>query len=83
MGDADLVASVDPFATDASPGGLRAAVAATASLRGVVAPFHSPDDADVVDPYRRSSAVYEQSAAEIGPAVDVVAALLARAAERG
>ncbi|GAA1059360.1 arsenate reductase/protein-tyrosine-phosphatase family protein [Agromyces bracchium] len=79
--EADLAASVDPFA-DAPPGGLGVAVTATASLRGVVAPFESPDDADVVDPYRRSAAVYEQSAQQIGPAVDVTVALLARLAAR-
>jgi protein-tyrosine phosphatase len=62
---------------------LRAAVRAAASLRGVVEPFPSPDDADVIDPYRQSAAVYETSAAQVVPAVQTAIALLARAAQRG
>lgn len=61
---------------------LRDAVTAAASLRSVVEPFAFPDDADVVDPYRRSADVYEASAAQLVPAVQATVALLARAAER-
>lgn len=61
---------------------LREAVVAAASLRGVVEPFASPDDADVVDPYRQSAAVYENSAAQLVPAVKSTVALFVRAAAR-
>ncbi|MFE5672277.1 low molecular weight phosphatase family protein [Agromyces sp. NPDC056523] len=81
--DSDLEASSGPFDGDDERSRLRAAVTAAASLRGVAAPFASPDDADVVDPYRRSATVYEQSAAQIVPAVEIAVALLARAARRG
>jgi len=61
---------------------LRDAVVAAASLRGVVVPFESPDDADVIDPFRQSSAVYEASGAQIAPAVEATVSLLAHAAGR-
>ena len=61
---------------------LREAIVAASTLRGLVEPFNSPDDADVVDPYRRSVAVYEQSAAQLVPAVQSTVALLARATQR-
>ena len=80
--DADIEASIDPFADADDEARLRAAVTAAASLRGVVAPFASADDADVVDPYRRSADVYEQSASQIVPAVEAAVSLLTRAATR-
>lgn len=88
--DGDLDDAAFPFAAPGSLGepaeantaNLRAAVTAAASLRGVVAPFATPDDADVVDPYRRSAVVYEESAAQLVPAVQASVALLARAAQR-
>lgn len=58
---------------------LRAAVGLAAALRGVVAPLPSPDDLDVVDPYRQPVDVYEKSAGQLVPAVDAVAAFLQRA----
>ncbi len=84
----DDLAAADPFhqreSVDQPVGAnLRAAVRAAASLRGVVEPFPSPGDADVIDPYRRSAAVYEASAAQLVPAVQATVALLARAAKRG
>jgi protein-tyrosine phosphatase len=65
--------------TDASEA-LRAAVDLASALRGVVKPLPSPDDLDVVDPYRQSVAVYELSASQLAPAVDAVATFLTRAA---
>ncbi|WP_022890737.1 low molecular weight phosphatase family protein [Agromyces italicus] len=62
---------------------LRAAVIAAASLRGVVAPLDNPDDADVIDPYRQSDAVYETSASQLVPAVQATVDLFVRAAQRG
>jgi protein-tyrosine phosphatase len=58
---------------------LRAAVDLASALRGVVEPVASPDDLDVIDPYRQSAAVYEQSATQLAPAADAVALFLARA----
>ena len=58
---------------------LRAAVDLASALRGVVEPVASPDDLDVIDPYRQSAAVYEQSATQLAPAADAVAVFLARA----
>jgi protein-tyrosine phosphatase len=49
---------------------LNAAVAIVASMRGMVERPAVPEDDDVVDPYRRSADVYEQSARELQPAVD-------------
>lgn len=51
---------------------LRSGIARAAAFRGVVPPFVRVEDADVVDPYRRSDAVYEESAAQIASAVDEV-----------
>ncbi|WP_173922500.1 low molecular weight phosphatase family protein [Agromyces sp. Marseille-P2726] len=84
--DADLDAAAQSAQSpEREPGvgaKLREAVVAAASLRGVVQPFASPDDADVVDPFRRSAAIYESSAAQLVPAVKATVALLIRAAER-
>lgn len=80
--DADLDEAASPLGTAGVQSRLRDAVVATAALRGVVEPFSSPEDADVADPYRRSAAVYEESAAQLVPAVHAAVALLSRAAER-
>lgn len=49
---------------------LRAVAETVTSYRGRI---HFADaDLDVIDPYRRSQAVYEQTAAEIVPAADIV-----------
>lgn len=58
--------------TDGSDERLRSGIARAAAFRGVVPPFIRVEDADVVDPYRRSDAVYEESAAQIASAVDEV-----------
>ena len=55
---------------------LRSGIARAAAFRGVVPPFVRAEDADVVDPYRRSDAVYEESAAQIVSAVDEVSRFL-------
>ena len=51
-----------------------------ASQRGAVSPPESPDDDDVVDPYRRSDEVYAESARQLVPAVNDVVSLFHRAA---
>ena len=62
--------------TDGSDERLRSGIARAAAFRGVVPPFARVEDADVVDPYRRSDAVYEESAAQIESAVDEVGRFL-------
>ena len=79
--DADLEDSASPLDDGTLRSRLSDAVVAAASLRGVVVPFASPDDADVIDPYRRSSDVYELSASQLVPAVQSTVALLGRAAQ--
>jgi protein-tyrosine phosphatase len=51
-----------------------------ASQRGAVAPAASPDDDDVVDPYRQSDEVYVESARQLVPAIEAVVSLFQRAA---
>lgn len=70
----------EPMLTDDVGDRLRAAVEAVASMRGALPPLDDPRDDDVIDPYRQSDAVYEQSAAQLTPAVRAVSALLHRAA---
>lgn len=68
--DAEIQAAVAGHA-DASAR-LRAAVAVVASHRGMTLPPESPGDDDVVDPYKQSAAVYEQSGHQLVPAIDQV-----------
>lgn len=58
---------------------LRAGVAAVAAGRGMLPPLADPLGDDVVDPYRRSQDVYDQSTREIVPAVASIVSLLRRA----
>lgn len=51
-----------------------------ASQRGAVSPPESPEDDDVVDPYRRSDEVYAESARQLVPAVNDVVSLFHRSA---
>lgn len=76
---ADSIRTPDP-SDPARHERLQTGVATAASLRGVVPPLHRPEDADVIDPYRRTDAVYERSAAQLAPAVESTARFLIRAA---
>ena len=58
---------------------LNAAVGLVAAMRGMVGPAASPDDDDVIDPYRRPADVYEQTGRELQPAVDAALTLFRRA----
>lgn len=77
--DADL-AEVAAHPLDDISGRLSTLVSLAASQRGMVAPAPSPEDDDVVDPYRLSDEVYAESAKQLVPAVNTVLALFNRAA---
>ncbi|MEH3088922.1 MAG: low molecular weight phosphatase family protein [Microbacterium arborescens] len=69
--DDEIRAAADAAGDDASAR-LRAAVAAVASHRGMALPPESPDDDDVIDPYRRSWNTYQLSGSQLVPAIDEV-----------
>jgi protein-tyrosine phosphatase len=68
----DDLADISAISKNDIAGRLSAAVTIVASMRGMVDRPASPEDDDVIDPYRRSVDVYERSAAELRPAVDAV-----------
>jgi len=69
----------DEVGNETGDDALRAAVGLAAALRGVVTPPRSPDELDVVDPYRQPTEIYQKSAGQLAPAVDAVAAFVHRA----
>lgn len=58
---------------------LKSAVALAAAMRGTVPPPEDADDFDVIDPYRQSDTVYQQSFEQLVPAARRVAKFLSRA----
>ncbi|MBH0008225.1 low molecular weight phosphatase family protein [Salinibacterium sp. SWN1162] len=66
----------DDFASIDSP---QALVAVVAAQRGFVPPPENPDDDDVVDPYRQSQDVYDESGTVIDQAVTQIVAAFVRA----
>lgn len=78
--DADDFASIDSLPGDDVPGRLNAAIELLASRRGFVDAAPTPEDDDVIDPYRRDDAAYALSGQQLVPAVEAVVALLRRAA---
>ncbi|WP_022885782.1 low molecular weight phosphatase family protein [Glaciibacter superstes] len=66
--------------TDETTARFHALVELAASQRGAVAPPESPVDDDVVDPYRQSDDVYDESARQLVPAVDTIVSLFQRTA---
>jgi len=77
--DNDDFDSIGALAADDVPGRLAELVEIAASRRGAVLPPSSPDDDDVIDPYRRDDATYRASADQIVPAVGVLLAEFERA----
>jgi len=71
----EVRAAADSAGTDAGAR-VRAVAVAVASRRGLVPPPLDPADDDVIDPYRRSWATYERSAAQLVPAVHEVVRVL-------
>ncbi|MET1017781.1 MAG: low molecular weight phosphatase family protein [Leifsonia flava] len=76
--DDDLAPAAE-LPLDDTAGRLSATVAVVGDLRGMVTPALTPEDDDVIDPYRRTADVYEQTGTELRPAVDSVLALFRRA----
>lgn len=74
------LADVAALPLDAVAERLAEAVRAVAARRGLVDRPASPDDDDIVDPYRRGDAVYRESAAQLVPAAEIAARTLRRAA---
>lgn len=62
---------------------MRHAVSAVAQMRGAVPPPTDRSEDDVVDPYGKHEQLYEESASQIVPAVDVTARLLRTAGACG
>lgn len=76
----DLKAVIANANVSTADEGMRVAIAHATIMRGTVPPPDSPDDLDVVDPYRRSDETYARSFAELKPAAETVARYLAAAA---
>lgn len=71
VGDDEIARAADAAGSDPRDR-VRAAAATVAGRRGLVLPPADPDEEDVIDPYRRSWATYELSAAQLRPGVDAV-----------
>ena len=70
LSDDDVADAVADAGPDATPGDrVRAAAAAVAGRRGLLAPPADPADDDVIDPYRRDWSVYRTSADQLVPAL--------------
>jgi protein-tyrosine phosphatase len=73
--DFDEIAAIDPAEPRAR---LALLLEIAASMRGMVEPSASPDDDDVVDPYKQSDAVYRASADQMVPSVRMITSVFAR-----
>lgn len=60
--------------------GIRDAIEGATKLRGTLPLLEDPSDDDVVDPYRKNDAVYEQSAEQLIPPIRNIAELLRKSA---
>lgn len=61
---------------DITPEGIRNAIQGATKLRGTLPLLDNPTEDDVVDPYRKKRAIYEQSAAQLLPSVSDIAKLI-------
>ncbi|TQJ29695.1 low molecular weight phosphatase family protein [Microbacterium sp. SLBN-146] len=78
---AEIVAAADEGGTDAAAR-VRSAVSALAAARGLSIPPSDPLDDDVIDPFRQPWEVYQQSAAQLLPAIEAVAEVVRVAVTR-
>jgi protein-tyrosine phosphatase len=74
------LADVAAFPLDAISERLVELVRAVTARRGLVERPLDPADDDIVDPYRRSDAIYRESATQLVPAAEAAAGLIRRAA---
>jgi protein-tyrosine phosphatase len=74
----DSEAKPIPRTAAAAVGVFRDAVPIIASQRGFAAQPASPEDDDVIDPYRREQEVYDRSGREISDAVDRITSVIAQ-----
>jgi len=74
LGDDEIRRAADAAGTEPRAR-LAAVVTLVSGQRGHAAPATATDD-DVIDPYRRAPEVYEESAAQLVPAIDEVARVL-------
>ncbi|MCP2638121.1 low molecular weight phosphatase family protein [Microbacterium sp. HD4P20] len=79
MSDDELRAAAGEGGTDAAAR-VRAMGLGVAARRGLAMPPASPDEDDVIDPYRRSWQTYQLSASQLAPAIDQVVRAVALAA---
>jgi len=73
----DSEAKPIPRTAAAAAGVFRGAVPIIASQRGFAVQPASPEDDDVIDPYRREQEVYDRSGREISDAVDRITGVIA------
>jgi protein-tyrosine phosphatase len=76
----DELVEVAALPVDAVPERLSELVRAVTARRGLVERPLDPTDDDIVDPYRRSDAVYRESADQLVPAAEIAARVLRHAA---
>lgn len=76
VGDRELLRQGAQSNTDDPRTRLRQMLSFVAARRGVSAPSDSPDDDDVVDPFRRSRRTYELSGAQVHRALPAVERLV-------
>lgn len=75
----DDLAGIARLPLDDEVSRLESAVTLIGSRRGMVVGPEDPFEDDVIDPFRRSEAVYAQAEAELAPALEAVARFLCRA----
>lgn len=77
----ELVSAISSSGARTEEDGMREAISRASSLRGTVPPPSSPEEFDIVDPYRQSDRVYAQSFEELAPAGMRVSKFLTAAAQ--
>lgn len=74
LSDDELLAELGDAPADAADR-MRALVAAVGVLRGMAPPAATPEDDDVVDPYRLPDEVFDRMASQLRPGLDAVVRL--------
>ena len=74
LSDEELLAELGDAPADAADR-MRGLVAAVGVLRGMAPPADTPEDDDVVDPYRLPDEVFDRMASQLRPGLDAVVRL--------